>query len=41
MVRQVVAVVVFIKDLCQHASDEIEKPHTLFAADSTEDSEYV
>jgi hypothetical protein len=36
-----VAVVVFIKDLCQHASEETEKTHRLFAADSTEDFEHV
>jgi hypothetical protein len=40
MVRKV-AVVVFIKVLCQHASDGIEKTHRIFAADSTEDSKYV
>ena len=40
MVRNV-EVVVFIKELCQHASDEIERTHRIFAADSTEDYKHV
>jgi hypothetical protein len=34
MVRKI-AVVVFIKVICQYMSDEIEKIHRIFAADST------